>query len=131
MEEIYEFLKKCGALYLATTDGERPYLRPVGAINIFEDKLYIQTNRDKAVGKQIAANPNVAICVFDGTNTLRITCKLAEDMRPEAVESMLQAYPFLRERYAASDTDVVYRLENGTATFSPPRQEGESDTVSF
>ena len=45
MEEVYEFLKKCGAYYLATADGDQPRVRPFGTYLIFEDKLYIQTGR--------------------------------------------------------------------------------------
>ncbi|MCL2883273.1 MAG: pyridoxamine 5'-phosphate oxidase family protein [Coriobacteriia bacterium] len=131
MDEVFDFLKRNAPLFLATTDGERPYLRPVGAVNFFEGKVYVQTNREKPVGKQIAANPNAAICVYDGKNALRISCQLVEDMRPEAVESMLQAYPFLREKYEAEDTDVVYCLANGTATFAPPRTEGAPDVIKF
>lgn len=43
MKETYEFLKECGVFYLATVEGDQPRVRPFGAINVFEDKLYIQT----------------------------------------------------------------------------------------
>ncbi|MDR0995652.1 MAG: pyridoxamine 5'-phosphate oxidase family protein, partial [Tannerella sp.] len=54
MQEVYDFLKKCGAYYLATVDGEQPHVRPFGTIDCFEGKLYIQTGRTKDVAKQIA-----------------------------------------------------------------------------
>lgn len=28
MQEIYDFLKKCGTYYLATTEGSQPRVRP-------------------------------------------------------------------------------------------------------
>ena len=43
MEEVYEFLKKCGTFYIATEEGNQPRVRPFGVVNIFEGKLYIQT----------------------------------------------------------------------------------------
>ena len=43
MKEVYEFLKKCNTYYLATMDGDQPRVRPFGTVNLFEDKLYIQT----------------------------------------------------------------------------------------
>ena len=56
MKETYEFLKKSGVFYLATIDDDKPRVRPFGAINIFEDKLYIQTGKVKNVSKQIQIN---------------------------------------------------------------------------
>ena len=46
MNEVYEFLKKCGTYYLATVDSDgQPRNRPFGTINLFEGKLYIQTGK--------------------------------------------------------------------------------------
>ena len=64
MKEVYEFLKNSGTYYLATMDGDQPRVRPFGTIDIFEDKLYIQTGKIKSVSKQIQSNPNVEICAF-------------------------------------------------------------------
>ena len=47
MEEVFKFLKKCGVFYLATEEGNQPRVRPFGAINIYEGKLYIQTGKSK------------------------------------------------------------------------------------
>ena len=66
MQEVYEFLKKCGTYYLATVDGDQPRVRPFGTVNLFEGKLYIQTGKVKAVSKEMAANPKVELCAFDG-----------------------------------------------------------------
>ena len=49
MKEVYEFLKSCSVYYLATVDGNQPRVRPFGTIDLFEDKLYIQTGRVKSV----------------------------------------------------------------------------------
>ena len=53
MKEVYEFLKECGTYYLATIEDNKPRVRPFGTINLFEDKLYIQTGKSKKVYKQI------------------------------------------------------------------------------
>ena len=29
MEEVYEFLKKCGTFYIATEEGNQPRVRPI------------------------------------------------------------------------------------------------------
>ena len=119
MQEVCEFLKKCGTYYLATVDGDQPRVRPFGTIHIFEDKLYIQTGKSKDVSKQIQKNPKVEICGFAEGNWVRVAGELVRDDRIEAKESMLDAYPNLKAMYSAEDdnTEVLY-FKNATATFS-------------
>lgn len=119
MQKVYEFLKKCGTYYLATVENDQPRVRPFGTVNIFEDKLYIQTGKVKPTSKQIAENPKVEICAFDGDTWLRLSGELIEDDRYEARKSMLDSYPELRRMYNENDgnTQVLY-FKNATATFS-------------
>ena len=117
MREVYEFLKNCGAFYLATAEGDQPRVRPFGAVDIFEDKLYIQTGKVKNVSKQLAANPKVEISgMFEG-KWIRLEAVAVEDNRFEARQHMLDAYPMLKKMYAADDgnTEVLY-LRDTTAT---------------
>ena len=57
MKEIYDFLKESGTYFLATSDNDQPQVRPFGTIDIFENKLYIQTGKIKDVSHQIEKNP--------------------------------------------------------------------------
>lgn len=118
MKEVYGFLKKCGTYFLATVDGDKPKVRPFGTVDIFEDKLYIQTGKVKLTSKQIHANPNVEICAFDGGKWLRLSGELVSDDRQEAKKHMLDSYPELRSMYNEDDgnTEVFY-FKNATATF--------------
>lgn len=119
MQEVYEFLKKCNTYYLATEEGDQPRVRPFGTVNIFEGKLYIQTGKVKNVAKQIALNPKVEICAFNGAEWIRIAATLVEDDRLEAQQSMLDAYPTLQGRYKAGDGNTqVYYLKEAEAVFS-------------
>lgn len=120
MNEVYEFIKACGTYYLATVDENgQPRNRPFGTINIFEDKLYIQTGKVKEVSKQIQKNPKVELCCFNGQSWLRLDGELVRDDRIEAKEAMLESYPNLKAMYSASDdnTEVLY-FKNATATIS-------------
>ena len=120
MKEVFEFLKKCNTYYLATVESDgQPRVRPFGTIDLFEDKLYIQTGKVKDVSKQIAANPKVEICAFDGETWLRIACTLVRDERIEAKTHMLDNYPMLKKMYDAADdnTEVLY-MKDAAATFS-------------
>lgn len=119
MQEVYEFLKKCGTYYLATMDGGQPRVRPFGTIDLFEGGLYIQTGKIKNVSKQITANPKIEICAFDGDRWLRIQASATEDDRPDARKHMLDAYPQLQSMYKPDDGNTqVFRLADVTAVFS-------------
>ena len=93
MKKVCQFLKDAGTYYLATMDGDQPRVRPFGTAHIFEDKLYIQTGKGKAVAKQINANPRVEICAMKGDEWIRIEGTLVLDDRVGAQESMLDDYP--------------------------------------
>lgn len=118
MKEVYEFLKNVGTFYIATVDGDKPRVRPFGVVNIFEDKLYIQTGKVKNVSKQMQANPNVEICAFDGKVWIRLEGKVVRDDRIEAKASMLDANPMLKNMYSAEDdnTEVLF-FTDAKATF--------------
>ena len=119
MEQVYEFLKKCGTYYLATVEDDQPRVRPFGTIDIFDGGLYIQTGKKKPISKQLHSNPKIEICAFDGGKWLRVTAEAIEDPRIEAAEHMLAEYPSLQAMYKAGDGNTeVFRLTNATAVFS-------------
>lgn len=119
MNEVYEFLKKCGTYYLATVEDGQPRVRPFGTIDIFDGALTIQTGRRKDVSKQLAANPAFEICAFDGQTWLRVTGRLEEDERREARVHMLEAYPSLKAMYDADDGNTqVLRITDAEACFA-------------
>lgn len=99
-------------------DGDQPRVRPFGTAHIFEDKLYIQTGKGKAVAKQINANPKVEICAMKGDEWIRIEGMLVLDDRVEAQESMLDDYPSLRKMYTTGSegNTAVYYFKDATAT---------------
>ena len=110
MEEVFEFLKECGTFYLATIDGDKPRVRPFGALNIFEDKLYLQTGKSKNVSKQMQANPHIEISGTIGGRWIRVEGEVVRDDRYEAKLDMLEHNPELKSLYSADDdnTEVLY-----------------------
>lgn len=119
MQQVRDFLHKTGVYFLATVDGDQPELRPFGTAEIIEGKLYIQTGHVKNVAKQIASNPKVAICAFDGERWLRVKATLVEDPRVEVKKAMLDANPGLRSMYDENDDNTaVYFLKDAKATIN-------------
>ena len=119
MQKVYQFLKDAGTYYLATVEGDQPRVRPFGTIDLYEDKLYIQTGKSKDVSKQIHANPKIEICAFKDGKWLRVAASAYADDRIKAQTHMLDAYPSLQNMYKPGDgnTEVFY-LMDATATFS-------------
>jgi uncharacterized pyridoxamine 5'-phosphate oxidase family protein len=119
MKEVYAFLKDSETYYLATIDGDKPRVRPFGTVDLFENKLYIQTGKVKDVSKQIKANPNIEISAAKGGKWIRISAVAVEDDRVEARQHMLDAYPQLQAMYKAEDGNTqVFYLKDATATIS-------------
>ena len=80
MKETFEFLKKRTQVnYVSTIDGNKPSCRPFGDPVLFDNKIYVLTNKQKNVSKQIAINNNVCIVAYDNTNWIRINCQLIDD----------------------------------------------------
>ena len=119
MKEVYEFFLVFGVFFIATEDGDQPRVRPFGALNIFEDKLYIQTGKIKNVSKQMKNNPKIEISSFLNGKWIRLEAEVVEDNRREAKVSMLDANPELKGMYSADDdnTEVLY-LKNAKASIN-------------
>ena len=127
MNEVYEFLKKCGVYYLATAEGDQPRVRPFGTVDLFEGKLYIQTGKSKDVAHQLKANPKVEISGMADGRWIRVAGEAVLDERIEAQKHMLDSYPSLQAMYQPGDGNTeVYYLKNVTAqicSFTEPAKE--------
>ncbi|MDO4633058.1 MAG: pyridoxamine 5'-phosphate oxidase family protein [Eubacteriales bacterium] len=130
MNEVLEFLKSCGTFYLATTDGDQPRVRPFGAVCEFEGRLYIVTNNQKDVYKQMQKNSKIEISGMSQGKWIRLAGNAVHDSRREARVAMLEANASLGSMYNADDNlmEVLY-IENGTATFCSFTEEPK--TINF
>lgn len=59
--------------------GNKPSNRPFGDPVLYDNKIYVLTNKHKNVSKQIERNNNVCIVACDGDEWIRINCKLIDD----------------------------------------------------
>ena len=119
MQEVYDFLKSAQTYFLATADGDQPRVRAFGTIDLFEDKLYIQTGKVKDVYKQLVANPKFELCAVSGMDWVRVTGTLVPDERVEPKKHMLDNYPELRGMYDENDDNtIVLYMQDCTATFA-------------
>ena len=129
LKKVLEFLDSAQTYYLATVEGDQPRVRPFGTALVYNDKLYIQTGKVKAVSKQLAINPKAEICAFQDGKWIRITGELVEDDTREVKTLMLEKMPMLRHMYNEDDGNMqMLYFKNAKATFSsftaPPESFG-------
>ena len=118
LQEVCDFLKKAGVYYLATNEGTQPHVRPFGTANIYEGKLYIQTGKGKPVALQMEANPQIEISAMHEGEWIRLLAEVVDGTTPETINSMYDAYPFLKPADGEVDDSQVLYLTNWKATIS-------------
>ena len=120
MKEVQEYLKECGAFFIATTDGDQPHVRAFGVSEIINDRLYIMTGKVKDVYKQIAGNGKFEICALkpSGSEWMRLSGTLVNDETLAVKEEFLNRNESLKSMYKADDDNMaVLYITNGKARF--------------
>ena len=128
MNKIKEFLTATGVFFMATVDGDKPRLRPLGAFIEDSDKLIFGVGDFKNVYRQMLANPNVEIvaCKPDG-HWLRYTGRAVFETDDKYAKQMI-AESHLESVYNEQTGYklMTFRLEDATAVDIPVMGEGES-----
>ena len=118
MNEVVKYLKSCGTFFLATDEDGQPHVRPFGAVCVFENRLYIVTNNQKKVYRQMKRNGKVEICGMQQGTWLRVEGEVKEDTRREARVAMMDDNTAaLSSMYTVDDNLMtVFYFEHATAT---------------
>lgn len=122
MEETFEFLKKRTQVnYVSTINGNKPSCRPFGDPVLFDNKIYVLTNKQKNVSKQIAINNNVCIVAYDEENWIRINCQLIDDSNNiDAKKAIINEFDWAEEAgYTLDNPDFqALYIENADVTIA-------------
>ena len=101
MEEVLEFLKKCGTYYLATVEGYCPRVRPVNHYMIYKGYFYLALCKDKEAYKQLLDNTNLELTAALGENDwVRIRGTVNFDTSAEAYAAAFAEMPDLKESFS-------------------------------
>lgn len=120
MKEVQEYLKECGAFFIATVDADQPRVRPFGVSEIIDGKFFIMTGKVKDVYKQIASNPKFEICAMkpSGSEWMRLSGTLVTIETLSLKEEFLNRNPGLKSMYKADDDNMaLLQVTNATARF--------------
>lgn len=116
IEKIDEILTNANEFYLATVNGDKPKVRPLGFHLLFEDKIYFGVGTFKEVYKQMEANPNVEIAAWDGEHFLRYYGVADLTQNEAVVEKAFELMPELAEIYKSNGWEMgVFFLNDATA----------------
>lgn len=114
--KIDEFLTKAQVFYLATVNGDKPKVRPLGFHLLYEDKIYFGVGTFKEVYKQLETNQNVEIATWDGEHFLRYYGVANLEKNDAVVEKAFEMMPEIKEAYEANGWEMgVFYLDDATA----------------
>jgi len=119
-EEILAFAEKNPVFSLATIEGDKPRVRLMMLAMVREDGLIFTTGKQKAVCKQMAANPAIELCFYsaDEGRQVRIegTAEPLDDL--ELKKQIVEKFEFLKPWIESEGYEVLapYRVKNAKAT---------------
>lgn len=120
MLETFKFLKENTQVnYLSTINGGKPSCRPFGDPIMFDNKIYVITNKQKNVSNQICKNNNVCIVAYDGERWIRINCQLIDDSNNiSAKKAVINEFGWAIEAgYTLDNPDFqILYIANATST---------------
>ena len=118
-EEILEFATKNPVCSLATIDGNQPRVRTIMLYKADENGIIFCTGRDKAVHKQLQANPAAELCFYNAEQGLQVRIEGAVEMLDdlELKKKIVEAFSFLKPWVESQGYEVMicYRLNNARA----------------
>ncbi|MDR1034079.1 MAG: pyridoxamine 5'-phosphate oxidase family protein [Bifidobacteriaceae bacterium] len=124
MDKVYDLLKSSKVFFFATVNGDKPVIRPFGAVTRHGGKLYICTNSKKKVYAQIGANHAIAIAAMtpDG-GWFRLSATAVLDSSPESIDAMLTENPMLKGMYLGNPDFATLYLKDVVAEISDADNE--------
>lgn len=113
MQKTMKFLKEAKVFWLVTNNGLYPSARPFGVAMPWKDRIYLCTNRNKNVYKQIIANRHVClVSLMPKTRTwIRLNCdaKISHDISLK--KRMWNLFPILAKRYNSFNNEDFQLIE--------------------
>ena len=128
MSKVNDFLNETGIFFLATCDGNRPKVRPLGAHMEMDGKIIFGVGDFKDVYKQLVANPfvEIAACKQDG-HWLRYTGKAVFETDEKYANEMIVA-SHLESIYNEQTGNklMAFHIEDATAVDIAVMGDGEN-----
>jgi pyridoxamine 5'-phosphate oxidase len=119
-KDILKFVEKNPVFSLATIDGDKPRVRMMMLAMVNEKGLVFTTGRDKAVCKQMTANPAIEMCFYsaDEGRQVRIEGKAEALDDLKLKKQIVEKFTFLKPWVEKEGYEVMmpYRVKNARGT---------------
>jgi len=119
-KEVFEFATKNPVCSIATVDGNRPRVRIIMLYQADENGIIFCTGRQKALSKQLQANPAAEMCFYNAEEgrMVRIegTAEMLDDLKLK--KKIVDKFTFLKPWVESQGYEVMvcYRLNKAKAT---------------
>lgn len=113
MKLIEDFLKQCDGFMVITNNHPFPAARPFGIAMAQNDKLYLCTNKQKDVYKQIVNDNHLQIVgkKINSREWIRVNALAKPDDNMDLKTEMFKQYPLLKSIYDNPQNPLFVLLE--------------------
>ncbi len=118
-EEVFNYMKNCGVLFLATVKGDKPKNRPIGFRMLVNDQIYFLTGESKEVNAQMIKNTNVEFVGLADGEFIRYYGRVVfdEDQDKSLLKKAFEVMPMLENLYGENSDNkaVIFHVSKATA----------------
>lgn len=125
------FLRSCSFFYLATCEGNKPYVRPVGFTAFIDNQLPIATSTKKEMYRQMMANPEIDLSATlpDRSAFVRFHGKATLSKDQALFQKFVSSFPIFKKMYG--DSLVLFLVKPDRAGIFPMKKGQKPETKTF
>lgn len=113
MQELIDFFKEIDMYYIATIEDDKPRVRPFGKIFFYNNRMFINTGKNKRFFSQVKNNSNVELCAFNKGTWIRIEASVFENFDSDIKKSIIKIDPVVKHNYKDNqDILAIFELKN-------------------
>lgn len=135
-KEILEFITKNPTTYMATAEGNKPYVRAMGTYRADENGIIFSMQSNKEVYQQVVGNPETQLCYFADGVMVRVSGQMEPITDMDLKKEIAEARPFLKPGVEENGWDYVgvFKVKNAKATImdmkaGPPKAGASKEWI--
>ena len=110
MQQALQFLQNHNEVAFATSDGHLPKIRMFQIMKQEGTVLYFATSTEKAIWKELQANPNVEVLAYADNISVRCSGMVNFDVEEDVKQWIYDNNPVLPRLYSSYDQLVYFSL---------------------
>lgn len=121
-EEMTSYLQSAGVMFLASYDGEKPHVRPIGFVMEHQGRLYLSTAIGGGIYRELETNPYCELAAMHPElpmHRIRVSGKANFEVPADAMEKYLELNPAMRDIPGV----CIYELSEWKATIYEGMEE--------